>query len=88
MPRSFIGETVFQKLGIKREEVHVQQLGDLEQQLRVDAVAVKNPVASGSVDVELLGEPHHAAPLLLQLLLYEFANLDGFADDAPALSCG
>ena len=83
-----IGTTVFQEFGVKREEVHVQQLGDLEQQLRVDAVAVKDSVAGGPVDVKLLGEPHNAAPLFFQLLLYEFADLNGFAYGGAPRSCG
>ena len=50
------------------EVVHPKQLGYLEQQLSVNTVAFKDSVAGGTVNVQLIRKPDHAATLGPQLL--------------------
>lgn len=54
-------------LGTLVQKIIVQQLGNVHQQGKVDALAFQHLVGVGTVTVDGLGKPSHGAPLPRQL---------------------
>ena len=71
----FLGVSVIRKA---LEEIIVQQIADFEQQVRIDPAAVEDLVGILAREAELAGEPGDGAPLPVEFLLDEVADVRFF----------
>ena len=62
-------------MGEDCEEVFVEGLGDLEEEVGVDAFALKDVIYVGAFATDFAGKPWGGALLCLKFLLDEFANV-------------
>lgn len=71
-------------IGIDCEEIAVEHDTDTPQELGVDGAFLEEPVDIGAVEVDLTGEPCHAAFLGIELFLYkETDGLHGAGEITP-----